>query len=717
MNRCASPTSLLLDRVRLLALGACVTVLAHAGLAQQPSAPEPADTTVRLTGEMPISRLVDLLSEFAELPIHFSEDLSRRRVTIRSGEAIGRAQLPDMLEQVLQANGFVTVEDAAGTALVVLPVANAADRAPIHDRLQDARGSFRAVTFRADNRTSSELADAARPLLTPGVGKVTLVPRSRTLVLADVTPRLERAIAVLSDLDGTDAAVVHRVVELAHLRAEQAITTIQAIRAARATGAVQGDAGPQFVPLPGNRSIMIVARRSEMDALATLLTSLDAPLRVETRTYAGLGLELREIATLIEQTATIAGDIQIEPPRIVQDNITGSLVIAALPSQHQQIEELLERVGSIPPEARATARSFRIRNRPVEEVMDLLEDMLDTADPGIGLEGTAAPGAEALGSSLDRPGATGRAGTHLTADEGTSTIIATGPAPSLRRIEQAIEAVDIRQPQVEIEVLMLSLSETESRDLGIELQQLVNDAGTLVGLSSLFGLTEIAPSSDSPLIDGAGGTAVILDPGNFSVVVRALETINRGRSLSMPRVLVANNEDATVDSVLQQPFVSVNASDTVATTAFGGFEDAGTQVTVTPQIAAGDHLVVRYSVNLSSFVGESASANAPPPRQQNNISSVATIPDGYTVAIGGIELQTRAKAQDKTPLLADIPLIGNLFKSQSSSSSRQLFYVFIRANVLRSPSFEDLKYISDSMIQHAGLDDQHWPEVEPGLIR
>ena len=62
----------------------------------------------------------------------------------------------------------------------------------------------------------------------------------------------------------------------------------------------------------------------------------------------------------------------------------------------------------------------------------------------------------------------------------------------------------------------------------------------------------------------------MLDPGSFSAAVRALETINKGRSVTMPKVLVNNNQKAVLDSVLQTPYSSTNASTTVATTSFGG---------------------------------------------------------------------------------------------------------------------------------------------------
>jgi len=126
--------------------------------------------------------------------------------------------------------------------------------------------------------------------------------------------------------------------------------------------------------------------------------------------------------------------------------------------------------------------------------------------------------------------------------------------------------------------------------------------------------------------------------------------------------------------------------------------------------------VLDYSMSLSSFVGEASSDGVEPPTQQTSLNSIATIPDGYTIALGGIEITTEGDSDTKTPGLADIPLIGELFKSQSDSTSRSRFYIFIRATVMRSPSFEHLKFISEELARDLEVDDG-WPTVEPRIIR
>jgi general secretion pathway protein D len=313
-------------------------------------------------------------------------------------------------------------------------------------------------------------------------------------------------------------------------------------------------------------------------------------------------------------------------------------------------------------------------------------------------------------SSMNQPPVT------LAVDEASSTLIAIGDPRVLTQIEALIATLDVRQPQVMLEILMVTLNDTQSRDLGLELEALGLSDDLISRVSTLFGLGRRTADGDlTGPIQAQGLTGVVLNPGDFSVVVRALRSVTHGRSLSMPRVLVGNNQTATLDAVVQQPVLSVNASDTVATTSFGGTQDAGTIVTVKPQIAEGDHLVLEYNVSLSSFIGSSTNPSLPPPRQQNSVSSIATIPDGHTVVVGGIDVDTHSTGKTDIPGFGDIPIIGPLLASHSRDDSHSRFFVFIRASVLRANGFEDLRHLSAQAILDAGIPDG-WPRIAPVVM-
>jgi len=207
----------------------------------------------------------------------------------------------------------------------------------------------------------------------------------------------------------------------------------------------------------------------------------------------------------------------------------------------------------------------------------------------------------------------------------------------------------------------------------------------------------------------------VLSPLEFSIVIRALETLNQGRSLSVPRLLVGNNQKGDFTSNLQQPVQTSTTQNQTTTQGFAGYEQAGTTVSVQPRITEADHLLLQYSVTLSSFVGQGA-GTLPPPRQENRLASQVSIPDGHSVALGGIELTTTGEQTSQVPLLGSLPLIGEVFKSRSNSGNRSRFFVFIRAEVMRSATLDDLKYISDVTGEGAGVSDG-FPVLKPQVMR
>jgi general secretion pathway protein D len=172
---------------------------------------------------------------------------------------------------------------------------------------------------------------------------------------------------------------------------------------------------------------------------------------------------------------------------------------------------------------------------------------------------------------------------------------------------------------------------------------------------------------------------------------------------------------------VQEPLVSTNASTTVATTGVTGTTDAGTQITITPQISVSEYVTLSYSINQSSFLGAPTTSTdgtpIPPAKSSNTVASVATIPDGYIIALGGLSTRNISTTTSQIPLLGSIPFLGYLFKSQTVSDSDTRFYVFIRANVMRHETFADLRRMSTVRSGQAALADDGWPTPAPRFIK
>lgn len=817
-----------------------------------PSATAPPATA--LPDQIELPRLVDLCAQRLQTPIDYDSKVLVGTVTLRWGDVgakpddpgrggVTDAELWSLTNQLLASRGFTTIrqagtergisvvkiEQAAGLARVEDLSELDPDRAAADQPVADARTldpGFRTVIVRAKNRSARDVIDGLKAVLSktgsaaaeiPGAsvrgsavspqgaaaaGAVEGQSAGGLILLSDLSPRVEQALALLARLDTFIEGGVVEEVSLVHLSAGQAIGLATSVAVRRESVAGRKPIG-ELMASPSGNAVLVIAPADRLAYWREIIGQLDQREGVATVNYTPRHFALKDVANLIQETlaggtrgsgagagsALIGASPRGGPPggaaasnvfaaaddrfRMIVDDLTGTLIITATASQHERIADLMARLDAVPPAARRPMRSYVLKNRPVKEVVGVLSSMLaagvlegagDASEPGSRESGIADPGgfgaagavmpgdpyapgvAPTLPARSTQPGATRREGGEgeesagtarragarpdggvagdgafaapalsLTSDDATNTLIAVGEPRLLAQLESLLVALDVRQPQVMLDVLLLSLTDSQTLALGIELDKITRAGDTQIRLSSLFGISTTSAATPSTAAGGAGGTVTVLSPAEFSIVIKALETLNEGRSLSVPRLLVSNNQKGDFTSNLQQPVQTNTTVNQTTTQGFAGYEQAGTTVSVQPRITEADHLLLQYNVTLSSFVG-SGSSGIPPPRQENRLTSQVAIPDGYTVALGGIELTTTGEQTSQVPFLSAIPIIGEAFKSRSNSGSRSRFFVFIRAEVMRNTTFEDLKYASDLATTDAGIGDG-FPVVNPQVMR
>ncbi len=707
-----------------------------------------------VSGEVSLARLVDLCSTRLEFSIEYNAAALNKTVTIRQAEALTDKALWRLTNQLLASNGQAVIVPPKADVLQVVPLAEAKQLARVETPESLEASSHWAGYVRVrrsiEHQSVEFLVSALEPILTKPAGSIEPLGKSDRLLISGLKPNVLHALELLEILDHPQRETTVQLLETEHVPATYLAAQINAVVESQNALTHQDLRGKLSATADGT-AMVLIAPLHEQAVWTEFVAQFDVRERVLTRSYRPSHFGLAEVKSLIEKTCRQShSQGSGDQWRIVEDTLTDSLLVTATPAEHQKIEQLINRLNKTPQNRRRPMQAYPIRNRSVTEILAILEQLVEhgalESATDLALYESDVPGAtEQISRGRDRsqtsvrseekPGAAPSSTSpqpatdspirqrdgerrliELTADEGTNTLIAIGDPRLLEQLGQIINQLDKRQPQVKIEVLVVGLTDSDTFDLGIELRKLEVSGNTLISLASLFGLSTGSLAAGTVSSSGAGFSGVILNPGDFAVVVRALQTINDGRSVTMPHVLVNNNQGGTLNSVLQQPFTSTNASDTVATTSFAGTQDAGTTVTVRPQIAEGDHLVLEYSVAISNFVGDSSAPGIPPPRQQNSLQSIVTIPDGYTIAVGGLEIFTDAEAISQVPWLGDIPGVGEFFKNRSNTRSRSKFYVFIRSTVLRHGGFEDLKYLSSVDVAAAGIDDG-WPVVHPRLIR
>lgn len=318
-------------------------------------------------------------------------------------------------------------------------------------------------------------------------------------------------------------------------------------------------------------------------------------------------------------------------------------------------------------------------------------------------------------------GATGVAalpgGARVSIDVASNSLIVVAPTEVHRMYEQIIRKLDVRRPQVLIEAHIVAIDTSDRFQLGVEVS-----GGDRTGARRLFnftsfGLSEVDPATGQLTINpGLGFNGVLVDPDVADVILQALVTHSRAHVLSSPQLLVNDNSTGQLESTASVPFQSVNASNTVSTTSLGGNQDAGTKLTVTPQINEGEHLHLDFALEFSTFSGESADVSLPPPRQIDRVTSQVTIPNGHTVIVGGLNRKGQADSFTGVPWLEHIPVLRELSSLRSEQDDTTSFFLFIRPNILRDGTFRDLKHFSRRSLRGTGAKGDY-PESRPIMMK
>lgn len=303
----------------------------------------------------------------------------------------------------------------------------------------------------------------------------------------------------------------------------------------------------------------------------------------------------------------------------------------------------------------------------------------------------------------------------VSVDAANNTIIVDADPEVQALYKDLIDQLDRKRPQVLVEVTVVSINQLEDTSLGIEVS-LGDRTGTNRSFTfTQFGLsTAAADSGVLSLSPGVGFNGAILKPDVADVILRSLAQHERAKVVTAPRVLVRDNATGTLSSVAEVPFAGLNSGQNFASTTLQGFAEAGTTISVSPQISEANHLNLTFDILVNDFTGDAAE-NLPPPRQSNQITSEVAIPDGHTVIVGGLTRERFSKVQRGIPLLENIPVLRLLGGNLSNGESSDRLFVFIRPVILRDEQFKDLIQYTFPATKESGANDG-FPESKPRFM-
>lgn len=261
-------------------------------------------------------------------------------------------------------------------------------------------------------------------------------------------------------------------------------------------------------------------------------------------------------------------------------------------------------------------------------------------------------------------------------DVNTNSLIITTEPANLPVIEQLISSLDVVPEQVLIEALIVEATLDKTNKLGFQFQFTGEDTLGIGGSTGTANVDVRPPSL-------TGGLQYTIVGSNFQTILQAIKTDRRFKVLATPRIFTANNRTAQISIGQQVPFITAQIIQPTGTqTTSFAFLDVGIILNVTPYISRSGYVTINVIQMANDFQGFTA-FNAPLITQRATTTTV-TVKDGQTVILGGLIRNSDVKSHNKVPILGDLPLIGNLFRSVDRSTTSTELMIFLTPRVVRT---------------------------------
>ncbi|WP_370654248.1 type II secretion system secretin GspD [Hydrogenophaga sp.] len=494
--------------------------------------------------------------------------------------------------------------------------------------------------FRLNHESANNLVPVLRPLIGPN-NTINVNPGNNSLVITDYADNLQRIGRIITALDVAGATDVE-VIPLQHAVAADLAALVSRLidPAVAAGGAGAADASYKTTLIAEPRSNSLVLRAANPARLAlvrNLVARLDQP-----------------------SSANVSGNIHVVYLKNADAVALASTLRAALAGESAAS-------GSTGAAGLATA------GRPI-------------AVAG------ASPSSTPVSASAQPS-----TGGQIQADPATNSLIITAPEPQYRQLRAVIDQLDSRRAQVYVESLIAEVNADKASEFGIQWQGALGNSGDrLIGLlGTNFGV------GGRNIVNLAQGNTPPASGLNFGVarqtngvyvlgfLARFLQETGEGNILSTPNLLTLDNEEAKIVIGQNVPFVtgqftntgsnegSVNPFQTIER------KDVGLTLRVKPQISENGTIKMTIYQEVSSVQASSINSTTGLITNKRTIESTVLVDDGAIVVLGGLLQDEYSGNQEKVPGLGDVPLFGNLFKSETRSRRKTNLMVFLRPVVVR----------------------------------
>lgn len=456
---------------------------------------------------------------------------------------------------------------------------------------------------------------------------------------------------------------------------------------------------PQYAHLsayePSN-ALIISDTRANIARINDLILQMDKAAVLATDVIQLRYAQASEVVAMITQLEKPDPNrgVTTSPPIVVADKRINAVIVSGDEMSRQRIKGVVESLDR----AQTKNSNVRVRYLNYSKAADVAKVLTGMSQ--------GQPGA--------KPGEGGVSQTNIQADEATNSLLITADSDNMQSILGLVDSLDIRRAQVLVEAIIVEVSDNKGKEFGVQWMYTdtkngfgssTDGSGNLGAIGA--GAIEILPNNDEKVRDNglatlaktlsatagqAFGVARLGERTNFLGLLKMLQTQSNTNVLSTPNLLTTDNKKASISVGQKVPFKTGSYSGTTSGNNGGNNsfsspfntiqrESVGIKLEVTPHINEGDNVIL----DINQEVSDISDKNNPdgPITSERKIDTQVLTADGQTIVLGGMIKDDVQVGSTRVPLLGSIPVVGKLFRTETSSKIKTNLLVFIRATVIR----------------------------------
>ncbi len=606
------------------------------------------------------------------------------KVTVVTDRPLSRSEYFEAFLSTMRANGLVAVPTGNG-AFRIQPIDNAASQPSRVGSAGASRNSFVTEIVRLRAIDATQAIETVRPLVS-AQGSVSANRGSNALVIVDFADNIRRIREVLRRVDADNAST--RVVALKNASAKEIAAALQGLTTGAPGG--QGGGGPGGVgttvtAVDSSNSVIIRGDAASVSRLVSVAQDLDQKAKNGTEIRV-VFLENADAAQLLPVLQQLVG----QQPDAVQD---------------VQLSRTQTGFGSSTGGGANNQQQRQAPQAPIQQ------------SGGGGASGTGQPAITTQG---------GRTAAVVTRFQGANAIVIAAPADIQRQLSDVVRQLDTRREQVLIEGIVAEVSDATVNRLGAQFilanpsggafaaSTFSNSAPNILQIAGAIGARELGRNTTTTIANGVTTTvttnnasdqltqsaisSIIGSSGGFGgfggqigdfifgAIINAVKSDTTSNLLQVPHLVTVDNQEA--HSLVGQEIpittgqaLSNNFDNTFRTTQR---ENVGIELTARPQVNSSGTVKLNLRLEVSSIAGPVSSDNSDLILNKREIETTLTVDEGQIAVMGGLLSDEERRTIEKIPLLGDIPILGNLFKSKAKSRNKTNLMIFIRPTILRS---------------------------------